>query len=339
MNEVSEMTFTPIVVGLSIVTLTVLILPTSIKTIGENVELFFMFMGTIAVSISGEWSWQLLHFALIDPVSIGIIPIGIFQVVLGVGLLLHFWNQRFFNGIHFLNRKLGHRLFIFSLIAISSLISGIISVILTAVLLAEIVTTLPFSRKNKTQIVVSACYGMGLGAVLTPVAEPLSTVLVDKLSGPPYYAGFFFPLSTFGVYVIPGILLIAFISSILIGRSLSFEPGETTSEAGSVHSETFKSVFTRAVRVYIFIAALTLLGAGLKPLVLMYFSKVPAWTMYWINIDSAFLDNATLASIELLPTMTLPQIIGAIRASSLPVACSFRVTFQTSSPQSGSRFT
>jgi predicted cation transporter len=311
MENISETAVSSIAIGLSIITLLVLVLPLTIKKIGENMEPFLLFMGLIAVTISGAWSWQLLHFAVIDPVATGPIPIGIFQVVLGAGLLLHFFSQRFFNGICYLTGKLGHRLFIFLLIAVLSLISGVISVILTAVLLTEVIATLPFPRRKKIEIVVAACYGVGLGAVLTPVAEPLATVMVDKLSGSPYNAGFFFPLTVLGIYVIPGIIILALASAFFIGRNLSEEAGMMPITVCTEFDEPLKSVILRATRVYLFIAALTLLGEGLKPLILWYFSKVPGLIMYWLNIASAFLDNATLASIELTPTMTLPQIIGA----------------------------
>jgi predicted cation transporter len=56
--------------------------------------------------------------------------------------------------------------------------------------------------------------------------------------------------------------------------------------------------------------ALILLGAGFKPLIDMYISKMPAPVLYWVNISSAILDNATLAAAELGPLMSLAQIKG-----------------------------
>ncbi len=56
--------------------------------------------------------------------------------------------------------------------------------------------------------------------------------------------------------------------------------------------------------------ALILLGAGFKPLIDMYISKMPAPVLFWVNISSAILDNATLAAAELGPLMTLAQIKG-----------------------------
>jgi predicted cation transporter len=65
----------------------------------------------------------------------------------------------------------------------------------------------------------------------------------------------------------------------------------------------------RAVKVFAFVAALTLLGEGLKPLIVWFLMKVPAFALYWINIISAVLDNATLTAIEIDVNMSLSQII------------------------------
>jgi len=43
-----------------------------------------------------------------------------------------------------------------------------------------------------------------------------------------------------------------------------------------------------------------------------YLSKIPSWQLYWLNMSSAVLDNATLTAIEIGPAMSLPQIRGII---------------------------
>jgi len=70
----------------------------------------------------------------------------------------------------------------------------------------------------------------------------------------------------------------------------------------------------RAVKVYVFIAALILLGEGMKPLMIWYLDKISPWGLYWINTLSAVLDNATLTAVEIGPTMALSQIISATMA-------------------------
>lgn len=298
------------VAGLSVVTLIVLTLPFIVKKVEHNLELFFLVMGAIAVTISGLWSWGLIEESLKAPVMIGSLPVGIFQVVLVFGLLIHYLNKPFSSAIISLASKLGSKLFIFLLIVVLGLFSSLISVIVTAVILSEVIEVLSISRSDKIKLAVVSCFALGMGAGLTPVGEPLSTILVHKLAGPPYNAGFFFPLQHLGIYIIPGVMALGIFGAFYIGRKVSPKTKMVMSE----YTETLKGVALRAIKVYAFIAALILLGEGLKPLVTWYITKLSAWILYWINMTSAILDNATLTALEIGPTMTLPQIISAIIA-------------------------
>jgi predicted cation transporter len=51
-----------------------------------------------------------------------------------------------------------------------------------------------------------------------------------------------------------------------------------------------------------------LLGDGFKPIILEYLIKVPSVALYWINMASAVLDNATLAAAEIGPVLNEFQI-------------------------------
>lgn len=310
MEIISQEPVLYIVIGLSIVVLAVLILPFIFKKVEENLEPFFLVMGIIAVTISGLWSWDLTGEALKAPVMIGTVPVGIFQVVLVFGLLLHYFNKPFCKAIVSLANKLGPTTFIAVLIVGLGLISSVVSVIVTACLLAEVVFALPFTRRDKMRIVVLTCFAVGLGAGLTPVGEPLSTIMVQKLAGPPYNADFLFLIRNLGIYIVPGVVAIALFGAFRIGRKIVLEGRETASE----YNETLKTVIMRAMKVYIFVAALILLGEGLQPLIVWYFTKIPAWALYWINSLSAILDNATMTAVEIGPTMAISQIISAAMA-------------------------
>ena len=297
-----------VTVGLCLVILAVLILPFAVKKVEENLEIFFLIMGVCAVTISGLWSPELVIEALKAPVVIGNVPIGIFQVVMVFGLLIHFFNRAFCRGVLLVASKLGWRLFTFLMILVCGILSSLVSIIVTAVLLSEIIAALPLDKKERIKFAVVACFAMGLGAVLTPVGEPLSTILVSKLSGPPYYAGFFFALQVFGVYVIPGVVSIALFGVFYIGKNINLAGIKHSVE----YSETLKTVILRAVRVYFFVAALILLGEGMKPIIVWYVVHVPPAALYWINMISAVLDNATLTAMEIGPSMLLSQITAII---------------------------
>jgi len=293
-----------ITAGLVIITLMVLALPFLVRIIEHNLEIFFLIMGILSVTVSGLWSSGLIIDALKAPVMIGMLPIGIFQVVLIFGILLYYFNKQFSHLVSLLIEKLRLRLFIFFFVIILGLVSSIISVIVTSVLLAEIVYVLPLDKNSRTKLVIVACFAVGLGAVLTPLGEPLSTILVQKLAGTPYNAGFLFPFEVFSVYVIPGIIVLAALAAFVIGKPGKIQPKYETEE----YSENLRNVIFRSMKVYAFVVALTLLGEGLKPLVVWYIIKIPSVALYWINVLSAVLDNATLTAVEVTASMSLSQI-------------------------------
>ena len=74
------------------------------------------------------------------------------------------------------------------------------------------------------------------------------------------------------------------------------------------YNETVKDVVMRAVKVYVFIMALVLLGDGFKPIIFTYFTQIPSTILFWVNMVSAILDNATLAAAEIGPALSELQI-------------------------------
>ena len=77
-------------------------------------------------------------------------------------------------------------------------------------------------------------------------------------------------------------------------------------------SETLRDVVMRAAKVYIFVMALLLLGAGMKIIIDKYFIAIPSEVLYWVNMLSAILDNATLTAAEIAPSLTIGQITAAL---------------------------
>jgi predicted cation transporter len=327
MTEIPEEPIIWMAAGLIVVAILVLILPFKVKWCEHNLEVFFLIMGILAVTISWQWSGHLVIEALKSPVVIQALPIGTCQVVLIFGLLIYFFNKPFYRGVQAMVNKLSFKVFIFILILVLGIISSVVSVIVTSVILAEIVAALPVNRNERIKLVVVACFSIGLGAVLTPLGEPMSTILVQKLAGPPYNAGFTWPIGHFAIYIIPACVILAVFGAIWIRRKISTKvpkavpaasfnnpPGEYPAPAAAEsapsgeYSETLRTVIMRAVKVFAFVAALTLLGEGLKPLVIWFLMKVPAIALFWVNIISAVLDNATLTAIEIDANMLMPQI-------------------------------
>jgi predicted cation transporter len=182
-------------------------------------------------------------------------------------------------------------------VTVLALASSVITVIIASLVLVEVVSILNFRRADETRLVVVACLAIGLGAALTPVGEPLSTIATAKVEG-----DFWFLLRLLGAWIIPGILVLG---AVVAALPLRYDGG-TLAEAAP--RETYRSVVGRAVRVYVFVMALTLLGEGFRPLIDRYVITLDARVLYWVNTVSAVLDNATLTAAEVSPRMTAEQL-------------------------------
>lgn len=305
-----------VLIGFLILFLAVLLGPFKIHVVEENLETFLFVCGVFAMTLSGfavipgvetGWSLGIIEEALTAPLHVGDIagiPIGIFQIVLVVGLIIYKWHEPIHKTIRKLTDILSVRILAFVLIVTLGLSSSVMSAILAAIILVEVVNVMPLSRKSKIDLTIIACFSIGLGAALTPLGEPLSTVAVSKLSGEPYNADFMFLFDMFGKYIIPGIFAYGIVGMFFLGKT---DANEHEMEA-SDYNETIKDIIMRAVKVYVFIAALVLLGEGFKPIIFEYFIQVPPMGLYWINMVSAVLDNATLAAAEIGPVLSEFQI-------------------------------
>jgi predicted cation transporter len=78
------------------------------------------------------------------------------------------------------------------------------------------------------------------------------------------------------------------------------EPSSPLEDKGE---ESVRSLFLRALKVYIFLASLIFLGHGFSGVMSLWMGMLPDWAIYWINMSSAMLDNATLAATEISPHM------------------------------------
>jgi predicted cation transporter len=300
----------------------VLVLPFKVKKVEENLEVFLFICGVAALTISsfaileGEtfgWTPEIIIEALTAPVMITTvagIPIGIVQIVLIFGLIIYFAHKQIHKGIQTLVDRVPLHILVFCLICGLGLFSSIISAILAAIILVEIICALPLGRQEKIGVTVISCFSIGLGAVLTPLGEPLSTIATSKLSGEPYYAGFWFLFDLLAIYVIPGVLAMGVLGVVFLKR----QGTPTEGLECKLVRENLRDVVIRAGKVYLFIMALVFLGEGFKPLILEYIVQIPAEGLYWVNTVSAVLDNATLAAAEIEPSLTEIQIKSALMA-------------------------
>jgi len=286
--------------GLFGILVIVLLAPFLIKKIEENLEVFLFTMGCIAVTITAQWSAPLIEEALVEPIKITL-------AVFIAGFLFKFFQKPIAQNINRIADTIGLKLLVFLIIVMLGFLSSIITAIIAALFLVEIITCLTLDRKNEIKLVVLACFSIGLGAALTPIGEPLSTIVIAKLKPEPYLADFFFLFRHLWHYVIPGVIVFGVLGIIMMPAKRQKNHGLAGSK-----EENIKDISIRTGKIYLFIMALIFLGKGFKPVIDTYISKIPYQGLYWLNMISAILDNATLAAAEIGPSMGLLQIKSAL---------------------------
>lgn len=302
------------IIGLSIILLLVLFLPFT-KFVERNLEVFLFIMGVSAVAVSQVFSWPLVKEALIHPINITL-------AVLFAGLLFRWFQAPIEKGIVWISKVMPYPLFIALFVIILGLLSSVITAIIAAIILVAVVSVLKLDRKSEIQLVVLACFAIGLGAVLTPIGEPLSTIVVSKLD-----EDFFYLLKLVGASVIPAVIIFGVLAAFMIKPRNKFDDisGESEIAAGveleeqsqangqsidpaankeiRTEKESYGEIVIRSLKIYLFVMALTFLGAGFEPFIEAYILDFSPHLMYWINMVSAVLDNATLAAAEISPAM------------------------------------
>lgn len=306
MVEIAGQVVTAVDIGLFAIFLIVLAAPFKVKLAEKNLEAFLFVMGaaavTVTMSIAGKgWRMELIELAATEPIIKGIVP-----AVLIAGLIFFYGKGAFKSVMNGLVKSIPMPVLVFLIVFICGMISSVITAIITSLFLVEIVNLMPMERKNKINLVILACFSIGLGAVLTPLGEPLSTIAITKLQGAPYYATFWYLADQIGILVVIGCVICAAFAAFYVGKAGKAEVKEITDEGG------LRDVVVRAIKVYVFVAALFLLGDGMNVLIDKYFTHIPSVVLYWVNMVSAILDNATLTAAELSPAMAQDQINAAL---------------------------
>ena len=284
---------TLVIIILTIIILLALFLPFMVHTVEQQLEAFLFVLGIIAVTAISAWNWHIVKDALTEPIKISL-------AVLFIGLLFRKFRLNVAHFIEHIELKIGLKYTIILFVGILGFLSSVITAIVAALILCEIAATLRLTRRDTIHVIVMGCFAIGFGAILTPIGEPLSTIVISKLSGAPHFAKFFYLLDLLWHLIIPGVAFFAYMA----GRTKD----EQIKSQQRVEIDSAKDIFVRAAKVYLFIMALVFFGHGLTPLAEISIMKLPLAALYWANSISAILDNATLAAAEIVPTMTNTQI-------------------------------
>ncbi len=197
--------------GLSAIFLIVLLGPFLIKKIEHNLEVFLFSMGILAVTVNSvflrassttgteetlpNWNFHLIEKALVDPIEISL-------AVLFAGLIFHYGRGHIRTIMQKILARIPLKIVVFAVIVVLGLLSSVITAIIAALLLVEIISALQLNRKTKVNLTIIACFAIGLGAALTPIGEPLSTIVIKTKMK----EGFFYLVDLLGIHIIPGVL-------------------------------------------------------------------------------------------------------------------------------------
>jgi predicted cation transporter len=282
-------------IGLFAILALVLTLPFMVRRVEESLEAFLFVMGVLAVTVGSLWSSHLALEALVEPIKITV-------AVLVAGLVFRALRPAARRAVERAISRIGIKPFAFLIVLFLGFLSSAITAIVAALVLVEAIDSMRLDRKDEIRLVVVSCFAIGMGAVLTPLGEPLATIVIAKLQGEPYRAGFWFLLEEFWPYVACGLLAFSALAAAIVRRG----PGGDSLREDK--AEGLVDVLARAAKTYLFVVALVLLGTGFKPIVDQYVARLPPGALFWINSLSAVLDNATLAAAEVGPLMSKSQL-------------------------------
>lgn len=291
------------IIGLAISLIAILLLPFLIKKVEHNLEVFLFIMGLITTVIAGVISTDLFthifHNEMLYFITLA---------VLVAGIIFKFTVDNIIDGVEKATQRVPLSVFLFFFICVLGIISSVITAIIASLVLAEVAKALPIERKYKVRLCIITCFSIGLGAALTPIGEPLATIVVSLLN-----EDFFFLVKTIGIYILPGIIALGLIGAVNIGRNAEIIHRDQMEREAlefncPITAENFPVIFIRAGKIFLFVVALELLGAGFRPLIDTYIIHLDSAILYWINMVSAVLDNATIAAAEISPKMGSEQI-------------------------------
>jgi predicted cation transporter len=139
---------------------------------------------------------------------------------------------------------------------------------------------------------VAGCFAIGLGSSLTPLGGPLSTLAASGLG-----MGFGGLFAMLAPYVLPGMLACAIVAGLFATGDGGASAAAAVPTAFPIRESAARALI-RGLKVYVFIAGLVLVGEAFAPLAARYVPMFGQSALYWANMVSATMDNATLVALE-----------------------------------------
>jgi len=248
----------------------------------HNLEPYCFALGIIAMTISRQWEWHLLRKAALDPMPLTI-------TVVGAGMLFGALRPVLDRGFAAMRSLLPRPLLAGLVVLIVGLLSSAITAVIAALMLVEGVALIGLGPAERTRVVVLGCFTIGLGSALTPIGGPLATLAASAMNL--NFADLFRLLSP---WVFPGIAALSMLTAYYARGPYDLI---MVADSPSPHERTQQALM-QGLRIFAFIAGLILIGEACAPLASRYIGKLSNGALFWANIVSAALDNATLVAIE-----------------------------------------
>lgn len=274
-------------VGVALIGL-LLVGPVLSRLVEEQIEAFFLAIGLLAMTLAGAWRWEVARHALVEPVWITL-------AVIVAGIVFDHVRGLMDHAIARMRARVAGRLLCAGAVFLIALLSSLITAIVAALVLVEIVGLLRLEARERVRVTVAGCFAIGLGASLTPLGEPLSTLAADALGLD--FTGLFRLLAP---YVLPGMLACSIVAGLFASNEAGAHAGATPAATLALAHlrESFLYSCLRGLRVYVFVAALVLVSRAFADLALRFVPLLSREQLFWANTVSAVMDNATLVALE-----------------------------------------
>jgi predicted cation transporter len=261
--------------------------------VGRNLEVYCLALGIIGVTAGAQWAWELVARAAATPLMIT-------AAVFTAGLLFEYAREPLDRAFARMRAVAPRPLLTAITIFVIAMISSLITAIVAALVLVEAIGLLEVAGETRTRVAVAGCFAIGLGAALTPIGEPLATLVASALQ-----LGFFGLFRMLAPWVLPGIAAVSALAGF-------FARGEYDLAAPEIHARESKwELLIESAKVYAFIAALVLISEAYAPLAARYLPRFGDDALFWANTISAALDNATLVALE-VHHMTARRVIDVL---------------------------
>ena len=254
--------------------------PLAVSFIEHNIEGYFLLLGVVATLIGEGFSSHLLKQALTEPLEIS-------AAVLVAGLIFRWIGPRIDGAFGTLRAKASRGVLAAVSIFAIAMLASLITAIVAALVLVQVIGLLHLEPDRRPAVTVAACFAVGMGASLTPIGEPLSTLAAYalKLS----FLGLFDLLAP---WVIPGVVATALLAGF-------FARGSYVQSDDHVHKDqSVSTIVIQTIKVFAFVAGLVLISHAYGPIATKYVAMLSNDALFFANMVSAALDNATLVALE-----------------------------------------